>query len=169
MSRPLRATLAALALVGLALGGCGKGGEPAEASGSLRVVDATVDVPPNPSQASVRFVVDNRSDEADELVAAASPDARAVEVHRSEVDDDGLATMQEVDRLAIPARSQVTFEPGGLHVMLRDPSEPLEAGQTVELDLTFAEAGTRTVTVRVVEPGTAPTDGGETEHDDHAS
>jgi copper(I)-binding protein len=168
MSHPSRVALAALALVALvaSLAGCGAGGDPAEASGSLQVLGATVDRPANPSQASVRFVIDNGTDRADELRSVSSPQAGGADVHRSEVDDDGLATMTAVDGLPVPARSTVTFEPGGLHVMLRDLREPLVVGQVVELELTFAEAGVRRVEAVVVEPGA---DGGsETEHDTHA-
>lgn len=157
MSRLSCVVLAVLALVVVPLAGCGSTGGPAEASGSLRVVDATVDVPPNPEQASLRFVIDNRSGRADELLSVSSRVAGAADVHRSEVDDQGVATMDAVDRLPIPPRSRVTFEPGGLHVMLRQFDQPLEVGQTFEVDLSFAEAGTRTVEVRVVEPATAPT------------
>lgn len=148
--------LSALVVVGLF--GCGGGGDPAQATGALRVVDATVEVPPNPAQASVRFVVDNRSGVADELVAVSSPAAGTVDIHRSEVDERGMASMERVDGLVIPARSQVAFEPGGLHVMFRQLDEPLRAGQDLAVELTFAEAGTRTVDVQVVEPGTAPTE-----------
>jgi len=174
MSRPSRVVVALMALVAVSVTvtGCGKGGGPAEASGSLRVVDATVDVPPNPEQASLRFVIDNRSETSDKLLSVSSPAAGAADVHRSEVDDQGLASMEAVDGLPIPARSKVTFEPGGLHVMLRRFDRPLVAGQTIPLELMFAEAGTRTVDVQVVDPGSDATDGADasgsmvTEYDD---
>jgi copper(I)-binding protein len=167
MPRPSRALLAVLAVLALvALAGCATGGDPAEAGASLRVVGATVAVPPNPAQASVRFVVENGTGRRDALVRVTSPAAAAVTVHRSVVDDQGMASMERVDELAIPARSEVAFEPGGLHVMLDQLREPLEVGDTIELTLTFAEAGTRTVAVRVVAPGASPN---EMEHDVHGS
>lgn len=163
MPRSLRAALALLAFTALALAGCGNGGGPAEAEGTLRVLDATVDRPANPSQASLRFVIDNGTGTDDELIGVASPVAGAADVHRSEVDERGVATMESVEGLSIPARSKVTFEPGGLHVMLKELAEPLEVDQTFDVELTFARAGTRTVEVRVVEPGSDPAD--EMEHD----
>lgn len=165
MSHRTRVVLTLLALVAVALSGCGKAGDPAQAEGTLRIVDATVDRPANPAQASLRFVIDNGTAADDELVSVSSPVAGSADVHRSEVDDRGVASMEAVDGLAIPARSKVTFEPGGLHVMLKELGEPLEVGQTFDVELTFAEAGTRTVEVRVIEPGTAPAD--QMEHDDH--
>lgn len=152
----LACALSAVAVVGLI--GCSGDGGPAQATGSLRVIGATVDVPANPVQASVRFIVDNRSDVADELVAVSSPVAGTSDIHRSEIDDRGVASMEPVEGLAIPPRSKVSFEPGGLHVMLRDLDEPLQAGQAFAVELTFAEAGIRTVEVQVVEPGSVPVD-----------
>ncbi len=165
MPRPTSALLpAALALVGLALAGCSTDGDPIEASGSLRVVGASVAVPPNPTQASVSLTIDNGTDRPDTLLGVSSPASAAASVHRSEIDERGVATMAPVDELVIPARSRVVFEPGGLHVMLDRLAEPLVAGDAVELTLTFAEAGAHTLTVPVVAPGATPN---ETEHDLH--
>ncbi|CAN5892834.1 hypothetical protein BH23ACT2_BH23ACT2_02880 [soil metagenome] len=166
MSRPVRAVLAVLALAAVPLLGCADGGDPAEAEGALRVIDATVEVPPNPDQAAVRLVIDNDHQAADELVGVSSPAAGSVEVHRSEVDDEGRATMTQVDRLAIAPRSKVTFAPGALHVMMKGLRQPLVAGGTVELELTFAEAGPRSVEVSIVEPGGTLTND-EAEHEQH--
>ncbi|QXC62547.1 copper chaperone PCu(A)C [Aquihabitans sp. G128] len=159
MSRLIRLVLMVSALVVLPLAGCGSGdGAKAEASGELRVLDATVEVPPNPTTASIRMVVDNGTGTDDELVGVASSVADTVSVHRSETDAKGLATMVPVKALKIPARSKVTFEPGGLHVMLEGLSGSLKAGTTIKLKLTFAHAGSRTATVRVVPFGSTTSD-----------
>lgn len=171
MSPLLRALVvvsAACALV-VPLAACGSGSGSAEAQGTLRVTEATVEVPPNPQIAAVRFVVDNGAATDDTLVGVSSPEAGAVAIHRSGVDAAGRATMVEVERLEIPARSRVTFEPGGLHVMLTGVRRSLRVGQTIPIRLTFAEAGTRTVRVEVIEPGTTPSgveDAAALEHTD---
>ncbi len=67
-------------------------------------------------------------------------------------DDGGMSgtmTMQEVARVEVPAGETVAFEPGGYHVMLLDLAEPLVAGDTFEMELTFEKAGTVTVEVEV--------------------
>lgn len=64
-------------------------------------------------------------------------------------DMGGTMTMQEVARVEVPAGDTVAFEPGGYHVMLLDLAEPLVAGDTFEMDLTFEKAGTVTVEVEV--------------------
>jgi copper(I)-binding protein len=62
---------------------------------------------------------------------------------------EGMMTMREVESVAIPAGGTVAFEPGGYHVMLMDLAEPLEAGTTVEVTLTFANAGEIKVSAEV--------------------
>jgi periplasmic copper chaperone A len=162
MPRTLRTLLAAVVLVAVPLAGCGDDTGRVDAQGALRVVDATVAVPPNPDVAAVRFVIDNPTREADELVGATSEVADVVEIHRSGTDDEGRVTMDRLEALAVPQRSTVTFAPGGLHLMLRGIHEPLDAGSTIEVVLTFDAAGERTVPVQVLETGATPDD---PEHD----
>lgn len=61
----------------------------------------------------------------------------------------GQMTMQPVDSVDLPAGETVVLEPGGYHIMLIDLVAPLEAGQEIEVTLTFENAGERTITVPV--------------------
>lgn len=61
----------------------------------------------------------------------------------------GAMTMREVEAIEIPAGEEVALEPGGYHVMLMELVEPLVAGDTFDLTLTFENAGDVTVTVEV--------------------
>lgn len=153
-SRPSIAllALAVLAVAGLASCGGGGGAPAAGAAGVISVSDATIDWPANPEIAAVRMVVHNRTGEADALIAIATPIGRA-EVHRTDVDDAGTASMTRTDRLEVAARSTVTFEPSGLHVMVTQIETELEIGDDVPLTLTFEEAGEIDATATVVEPG----------------
>ncbi len=63
--------------------------------------------------------------------------------------DMGAMTMRPVDRIDLPAGESVSLEPGGYHVMLLDLAKPLEAGETIEVTLTFEQAGEQTVQVPV--------------------
>ena len=64
---------------------------------------------------------------------------------------DDIAAMTSRTDVAIPARSEVVFEPGGLHIMLVDVTEPLTPETRAPVALTFEHAGTVEVTV-VVQP-----------------
>ena len=55
--------------------------------------------------------------------------------------DRGDRSAQPVDLVEIPAGGEVSFEPGGYHVMLLDLAEPLAVGDSLSLVLTFEEAG----------------------------
>lgn len=151
--------MACLALTA-ALAGCGsgaKGSGVASAAGDerLTVVGATVDLPANPEVAAVRMVVHNGRGQADALVGVSSPVARDAMVHRSITDSAGRASMVMVAQLPIAARSDVTFEPGGLHVMLTGITRPLEVGDQVSLTLEFRDAGTIRTRAVVVRPGSS--------------
>lgn len=146
---------AAAALAPALLGACG--GDDAEAAPSgaaaVSVLDATIDWPANPRIAAVRMVVRNDAAEGDVLVSVSTPAAERTEIHRSEVDDEGQVSMVEQESLEVPARSEVTFEPSGLHVMLTDVTADLQVGDEVPLVLTFEQAGEVRATATVVEPG----------------
>ena len=47
----------------------------------------------------------------------------------------------------------VTLKPGGAHIMLMGLNQPLQAGQSFPLTLTFEKAGQREVSVAVEKPG----------------
>jgi copper(I)-binding protein len=162
MSHPRRLSpfLLFFALVGAvaALGAC-SGGSADEQAGpggpggsGIVVEDATIDWPANPEVAAVRMRIRNLDATEDALVGASSPIASSAMVHRTDIDAEGRAVMQTSEQVPIAARSTVTFEPSGLHVMLSGITEELAVGDEVQLDLIFREAGTITATATVVEP-----------------
>jgi copper(I)-binding protein len=163
--------LGACLLVGAAACGLDDGGHPASAdtqpaaAGGVSVTDATIDWPANPKVAAVRMVVHNDAGADDTLESVSSPVAAQVSIHRTETDDAGRSAMVEQGPLPIAARSTVTFEPGGLHVMLTGITEDLQVGDRVPLTLTFAKAGDVHATADVIEPGSAGEgSGGDHDH-----
>lgn len=61
----------------------------------------------------------------------------------------GEMTMRPVSSVILAAGETVKLMPGGYHIMLLDLAAPLEVGQTFDVTLTFANAGTKIVTVEV--------------------
>ena len=53
----------------------------------------------------------------------------------------GMMEMRPVEEIPVPAGGSVSLEPGGYHIMLLELAAPLEVGATIEVTLTFAEAG----------------------------
>jgi copper(I)-binding protein len=164
--------LGACLLVGAAACGSGDGDGRASASaqvpatGEITIAEATIDRPLNPSTAAVRMVIRNGTGTADALESVRSSVSERATIHRSGTDAEGRSVMRAEDGLEIAARSTVTFEPGGLHVMLTGITRPLEVGDEVELTLEFEQAGPVTATAEVVELGASGDDAGAP-HDDH--
>jgi len=84
------------------------------------------------------------------LVHAASPAYARVEIHVSRV-ADGVATMQPLAQVTVPAGETVRFAPGGLHLMLMRPQRDLKVGDRVALTLRFDD-GTEIAATATVRP-----------------
>jgi copper(I)-binding protein len=120
---------------------------------------------PSPAMATAGAVyveITNRGDVDDALVGVAvdASVAAKAELHESTaaeptddtMDDEGMGEgsgttmggmmgMRPVDEIPVPAGGSVSLEPGGYHIMLLELAAPLEMGTTIEVVLTFAEAG----------------------------
>jgi hypothetical protein len=84
----------------------------------------------------------------DELVGASTPIAASAGVHET-IDDNGVMKMRPVTSIALAPGKQVTFRPGGYHVMLIGLKAPLKIGDSFPLTLSFAHAQPITVMVKV--------------------
>lgn len=82
------------------------------------------------------------------LVKVESEAFEKIEVHEMAM-VDGFMEMNEITDLVIPAKGQVQFKPGGMHLMLKKPRRHLTTGQKVELALTFKSGKKQTVSINV--------------------
>ncbi|GAB4577306.1 MAG: copper chaperone PCu(A)C [Anaerolineales bacterium] len=121
-------------------------------SGTLAVRDAWAR-PANAGQNSaIYFVMDNATRQDDTLLSIQGEIADALEVHLSAMDANGVVSMQPQESVFVPAREEVVFEPGGLHVMVLNVKEDLQPGDTFRVVLTFRNAGEISLEVPVQEP-----------------
>lgn len=88
------------------------------------------------------MTIANTGTAADRLTGGSTPVAGRVEIHTVSMDGGVMRMRQLADGLEVPAGGEVTLKPGSFHVMLMDLKQPLRAGDTVPLMLTFAGAGT---------------------------
>ncbi|WP_285712686.1 copper chaperone PCu(A)C [Erythrobacter oryzae] len=88
------------------------------------------------------MTIANTGTAADRLTGGSTPVAGRVEIHTVSMDGGVMRMRQLEDGLDIPSGGEVTLKPGSFHVMLMDLKQPLKAGDTVPLMLTFAGAGT---------------------------
>jgi copper(I)-binding protein len=132
------------ALLALVLGACGQK--------TLSVENAWARPGITGGNSAVYFVINNPTGVADTLLSTSTPVTPNAEMHKSQMNDNGAMEMQQQDSVPVPARSQVEFQPGGLHVMLINLPQDLNAGETISLTLTFQNAGEINLSVPVKEP-----------------
>ncbi|MDG6777706.1 copper chaperone PCu(A)C [Thiomicrorhabdus sp. zzn3] len=106
------------------------------------------EVPPGAPASASFMTLDNLSDEEIKIVAADSDVAKVVELH-THTNDNGVMRMRQIPAISIPANGQTVLKPGGLHIMLIGPKQPLKNGQTVSVDLKFEDGSHKTVSMPV--------------------
>lgn len=84
--------------------------------------------------------IENGCDAPATITAAASPAFGSVELHQTRL-VDGVNRMRPVPRLTIEAGGAAELAPGGMHLMLMQPTAPLHAGDKVVLSFTLAGGG----------------------------
>lgn len=81
--------------------------------------------------------INNATDKEIVITAASAPGiANNVELHNSFVDEKGVSRMSTIDKVVVPANSNIEFKPGGMHIMLFDLKSSLSAGEKFTLNLT---------------------------------
>jgi len=92
--------------------------------------------PVSGNPAAVYFDITNDSDRPVMIRSVSVEGAGTAALHQTATWN--LQTdMQEVFQQPVPAGETVSFEPGGLHVMARDLSDPIVPGGTAEVTLTL--------------------------------
>lgn len=86
------------------------------------------------------------SAKADRIISISSTLADRVELHATIV-KDGMATMQKLDSVELPAGQTVEFKPGGMHVMVFTP-QPIAADATFPIQIGLQSGRTETLSLR---------------------
>lgn len=145
-----RGTLAfLLGTIALLVGtGClgAEGGAEAGSSSRITVADAYVPQPAG-DVAAAYMTITNDGGGNDTLLGVRTEASRIAEMEGPTV------SMRAVESLEIPAGEVVALEPGRFHVMLIEPTAPLEVGDQILLVVTFEEAGDVEVLAEVVASG----------------
>lgn len=134
----------------LLLSACAGLPAPAAPTGdAVRIENPSARPAPAGQNSAAYFTIVNPTGEEDLLLSASSGVAMATEVHETQNDNGVMRMVHQADGVAVPARSTVDFVPGGKHVMLMNLRQPLTAGQSFTVTLSFAKAGEIEVTVPV--------------------
>jgi copper(I)-binding protein len=116
------------------------------AAGRLRVEDAWIRAaPPGATMLAGYATLANSGDAPLTVLTVQSEAFRSASIHRTVV-RDGVSRMRELHDLELAPGQTVRFEPGGYHIMLMDPRQPIEVGAKVGIVFLLAD-GTRVQTV----------------------
>ncbi len=139
LSRLQPATAVVLALAALSAG----------ADEPLEVDDAWIAEAPPVSRVMAAYMeIENESGEDREATSILCADFERAEFHRT-TEKDGIAGMEHLPALRIPANSELELEPGGVHVMLFNPARRFKAGDAATCSLAFDDGTSLTFTVEV--------------------
>lgn len=120
------------------------------AGARVAVSGAFVRAPVPPTQiAAAYFTIYNTTDAADRLIGIQTGAGSTAVLHKVNPDGSMSATPDAV----IPAHGRLVLTTGQSHVMIEHLFGPLEAGQTVNIELDFQTAGSINVIAPVVAPG----------------
>jgi periplasmic copper chaperone A len=137
-------------VAGLASGATaqGSGGDTGtSASPPIVVTGAYVRAPASPDVAAAYFTVYNTTAVVDTLVSVASGAGEESVLH---TETNGAMVPTAAGGVVIPAHGTVVFKPTTGHVMIEKLIGTLAAGQTVDLELTFTNAGSVVVEAPVI-------------------
>ena len=122
----------------------------AYAGDDLEITSAWVREPiPGRMMSAAYLTITNPSDSDRVLTSVTADWAGLIEIH-THLHEDGVMRMRQLPSLVIPAGETVTFEPGGLHLMLFRLKLPL--AEALTMTLCFEDDESQLTTARVLVP-----------------
>ena len=97
------------------------------------------------------FTIHNVGSVPDSLVQVSSNASKDVQIHLSYM-NDGIMVMEEQPFVAIQASEQIHFQPGGYHIMIIQPTNDMEEGDSISLSLYFKSGMIIEETIQVGNP-----------------
>jgi copper(I)-binding protein len=91
--------------------------------------------------AAAYMAISNEGETTIRLIGIDTAAAKVTSLHTTEHGSDGVARMQPIAGIDIPAGETVVLEPGGMHVMLMGLTAPLKEGDMVPATFLFEQMG----------------------------
>jgi hypothetical protein len=136
----------------LLLSGCA-----APSKAGVEVRDAWTRPAAQGGNGAIYFIIENHSSETQDLIGVESDIAEAVEIHESKMSGD-VMEMHQLESVSLDPGAEVTFEPGGLHIMLVGLKRDLKVGDEVQVILNFSNTQDIQMTVPVQDTPASETD-----------
>jgi copper(I)-binding protein len=106
---------------------------------SISLSDGWIRLLPGGLPAAGYFTLHNNGKTKLALTGADTPACGMLMLHKSE-DKGGMSSMQDVEQVDVPGGGNLSFSPGGYHLMCMDPKPALKLGASVPVTLTFKGA-----------------------------
>jgi copper(I)-binding protein len=101
----------------------------------LQISDAWIkNLPPSVPVRAGYMTIHNPQTHPSKIVAVSSNAFASVEIHRT-VEKDGMVSMERVPELTIAPNATVQLAPGGLHLMMMQPADPIKPGMRVAITI----------------------------------
>jgi len=107
----------------------------------IRASHAWLRLLPGDLPAGAYVTLKNSGDQPVALKGASSDAYADVMLHQSS-SDGGMSRMAMVDSVTVPAHGTATLAPAGYHLMLTKSTHPVKPGDTVRMNLKFADGST---------------------------
>ncbi len=122
----------------------------AHATDTLEITHPWVrEAPPSARVLAAYMSIKNTSESTITINGISSPEFESAELHRTVI-NEGMASMQHIKKLDVPANGSIKLEPGGLHLMLFNPQRALSSGDSVTLTIHLNNGTRMAVTAPVV-------------------
>jgi copper(I)-binding protein len=120
------------------------------ALGELDVRDPWIkNLPPSVPVRAGYMTIHNPQSKAVSIVSLRSDAFASIEIHQT-IEQDGMMSMEQVPSLKIEPNSNVQLAPGGLHLMMMNPSEPTQPGDQLEIVIVLDDGSEQRVVMQVI-------------------
>lgn len=109
--------------------------------------------PPGALAAGGYVTITNTGTTDDTLTGGTASFAEVTEIHEMKMVEEVMQMRQLEQGLKIPAGESVKLQPGGLHIMFMQLTQPLAEGEMKPGSLTFSNAGEVSVEYKVINRG----------------
>jgi hypothetical protein len=122
---------------------------PGSAIAELDIHDAWIkNLPPAVPVRAGYMTIRNTQANAVSIIAIRSDAFTSVEIHRT-IAEDGMMRMEPVPTLIIEPDSSVQLAPGGLHLMMMNPTESTKPGDVLEIVIELDDGSTQSLNMTV--------------------
>lgn len=106
-------------------------------------------LPPSVPVRAGYMTIHNPQTKTVSIVSLRSDAFASIEIHRT-IEQDGMMRMEQVPSLKIESNSSVQLAPGGLHLMMMNPSEPTQPGDLLEIVIVLDDGSEQRVDMQVI-------------------